>query len=169
MPPSSPFSFRQIQDVPMDLARTLATTTGDYIHDRKEIVPLIAALPWVARAEPEHLYLPQDYAFPMCTRSGIRCLASIWLSMLLCRRPDNAPELAAQLPMARLPWQLHPGFMWLSISHCSVREFFMMLWVAHTGSSHMSHENVTLRGHPRKGWGISSMQQPISRQSPQFC
>lgn len=80
----SPFRFERREDVPVDLALTLAVHSNAPYLPRGEgamdaIMALLACLPWVARAEPEQLYLPRDYLRatrlpwdPECTLSILR-------------------------------------------------------------------------------------------------
>jgi hypothetical protein len=61
LPPGSPFRFERAEDVPEDLAMTLAVNHwGDFLHDTDHLRALFLLLPWAARAEPEELYLPHE-------------------------------------------------------------------------------------------------------------
>jgi len=54
--------FERVEDVPEDLAMTLAThQLGSFLHDRDRMLALLACVPWVARAEPEQLFLPRAF------------------------------------------------------------------------------------------------------------
>ena len=65
MPKGSPHRFDRVEDVPEDLAMTLAVNIPiSFIgHDQRghALFPLFGMLPWVARAAPEDLYLPRDF------------------------------------------------------------------------------------------------------------
>jgi len=59
---TSPFAFQSPEDVPPDLARTmLANANNSFIEGEDAALPLYLVIPWVARAEPEDLYLPRAY------------------------------------------------------------------------------------------------------------
>jgi hypothetical protein len=65
LPRGAPLRFERAEDVPADLAMTLAANLPvPFIgHDKRStaLVQLFATLPWVARAAPEDLYLPRDF------------------------------------------------------------------------------------------------------------
>ena len=62
LPAGSPFRFDRAEDVPDDLAMTLATNhRAEFFNNVDAILHLAMFLPWVARAEPEQLYLPGDF------------------------------------------------------------------------------------------------------------
>lgn len=62
LPAGSPFRFERPEDVPSDLAMTLAVNHRAQFFDNTDAVLLLAmVLPWVARAEPEQLFLPRDF------------------------------------------------------------------------------------------------------------
>ena len=65
LPRGSAFRFERAEDVPADLAMTLAVNLAlpfiGHADKTKVLFPLFAMLPWVARATPEALYLPRDY------------------------------------------------------------------------------------------------------------
>ncbi|HVK65983.1 MAG TPA: SEC-C domain-containing protein [Polyangium sp.] len=61
-PPSSPYHFKDAADAPRDLARgALLLIDGSFLADHKLLPVMVMALPWLARAKPEELYLPADY------------------------------------------------------------------------------------------------------------
>lgn len=64
-PKGGEFHFERAEDVPADLARTLAVNVNipfiGHPDKRKVLFPLFSMLPWVARAAPEDLYLPRAY------------------------------------------------------------------------------------------------------------
>lgn len=65
LPRGAAFRFERPEDVPVDLAMTLAVNVRlpfiGHADKRKVLFPLFAMLPWVARAAPEDLYLPRDF------------------------------------------------------------------------------------------------------------
>jgi len=62
LPPGSPHRFARKEDVPEELAMTLAVNReAEFLHDRGEILQLYALLPWLAKAAPESLYLPRAF------------------------------------------------------------------------------------------------------------
>jgi hypothetical protein len=65
VPRGGEFHFERAEDVPADLAMTLAVNANlpfiGHADKRKALLPLFAMLPWVARAAPEDLYLPRAY------------------------------------------------------------------------------------------------------------
>jgi hypothetical protein len=62
VPEGSPFRFEREEDVPEELAMTLAVNhRGDFTQRVDYVKALFVMLPWAARAEPEQLYLPQDF------------------------------------------------------------------------------------------------------------
>lgn len=62
LPAKSPFRFDKAEDVPGDLAMTVAANVrSELFNDADAILHLALLLPWVARAEPEQLYLPADF------------------------------------------------------------------------------------------------------------
>jgi hypothetical protein len=65
MPRGEPMRFERAEDVPDDLAMTLAVNIPiPFIghHEKADaFLPLFGALPWVARAAPENLYLPREF------------------------------------------------------------------------------------------------------------
>ncbi|MDC3955134.1 SEC-C domain-containing protein [Polyangium jinanense] len=61
-PSSSPYHFKDAADVPRDLARAaLLLIDGCYVAEQELLPVMVMALPWLARAKPEELYLPADY------------------------------------------------------------------------------------------------------------
>ena len=69
--PGNAFRFERAEDVPADLAMTLAVNVAlpfiGHAEKREALFPLFAMLPWVARAAPEDLYLPREYIKAMHT------------------------------------------------------------------------------------------------------
>ncbi len=65
LPRGNAFRFERAEDIPADLAMTLAVNVSlPFIghEDKREVLfPLFSMLPWVARAAPEDLYLPREY------------------------------------------------------------------------------------------------------------
>jgi hypothetical protein len=62
VPKDSRFRFERPEDVPEDLAMTLAVNVGwSFLDDATALAHMIACLPWIARAAPESLYLPGDF------------------------------------------------------------------------------------------------------------
>jgi SEC-C motif-containing protein len=65
LPRGNAFRFERAEDVPADLAMTLAVNVSlpfiGHADKRKVLFPLFSMLPWVARAAPEQLYLPREY------------------------------------------------------------------------------------------------------------
>jgi hypothetical protein len=65
LPRGAAFRFERAEDVPADLAMTLAVNVAlpfiGHADKTKALFPLFAMLPWVARAAPEDLYLPREY------------------------------------------------------------------------------------------------------------
>ncbi|HSO00588.1 MAG TPA: SEC-C metal-binding domain-containing protein [Candidatus Nanopelagicales bacterium] len=62
LPPGSPYAFRRAEDVPEDLARTLAVCAPhDFVEHRSTLIYLFAYLPWLSRASTGDLYLPRDF------------------------------------------------------------------------------------------------------------
>jgi hypothetical protein len=65
LPRGSPFRFERREDVPAELAMTAAVNMPvsfiGGVNDTVALLPLFGMLPWVARAEPEDLYLPRDF------------------------------------------------------------------------------------------------------------
>jgi len=62
LPKGSPYAFEREEDVPQDLALTLAANSdSDYLTHAKAHYPLFVMVPWVARASAEALYLPRDF------------------------------------------------------------------------------------------------------------
>ncbi len=62
LPRGSPFRFERVEDVPEDLAMTLAVNNEcDFLDAGVTLPVMLACLPWVARAAPEQLYLPRDF------------------------------------------------------------------------------------------------------------
>jgi len=58
LPRSSPFRFAQLEDVPVDLARTAAVNAEmDFLKNGKRLSDLLSALPWAVNAPAEALYL----------------------------------------------------------------------------------------------------------------
>jgi hypothetical protein len=61
LPAGSPFRFDRAEDVPGDLAMTVAANhRAEFFNNADTILHLALFLPWVARAEPEQLYLPGE-------------------------------------------------------------------------------------------------------------
>lgn len=61
---SGPYRFEKTEDVPDDLARTLAVNIQPPFLNKDSpfaFTLLLTYMPWVARAAPEQLYLPADY------------------------------------------------------------------------------------------------------------
>jgi len=62
LPESFPFRYAREEDVPEELAMTLAVNhPGDLVSDPVAPLFLAAMIPWLARASAEELYLPADY------------------------------------------------------------------------------------------------------------
>jgi hypothetical protein len=65
------YRFERPQDVPEELAMTLATYLCDgFISASDKLMLLVLSLPWVARAAPEQFFLPRDFlrvTFPRWT------------------------------------------------------------------------------------------------------
>nr|AYM54098.1 hypothetical protein [Byssovorax cruenta] len=62
LPLGSPFRFERAEDVPEELAMTLAVNNEcDFLDAGVTLPVMLACLPWVARAAPEQLYLPRDF------------------------------------------------------------------------------------------------------------
>ncbi|UQA55181.1 YecA family protein [Polyangium aurulentum] len=54
--------FTREEDVPEDIAMTLATHQfGSFLHSPEAKLCMLACVPWVARAEPEQLFLPRAF------------------------------------------------------------------------------------------------------------
>jgi len=62
LPRGSPFRFERAEDIPEDLAMSMAVNNeGGFLGETEMLIPLFTSLPWVARAAPEQLYLPADF------------------------------------------------------------------------------------------------------------
>jgi len=62
LPASSPFRFARPEDVPEDLAMTLAVGANQrFMGDMAAVGRLIVSLPWLAKAPPESLFAPADF------------------------------------------------------------------------------------------------------------
>lgn len=97
LPESDPLRFERHEDVPEDLALCAAANLPiDFATNGEGMMTLFAMLPWVARAAPEHLYLP---------RAAIRATTCRWLPEYALqhlrlhrdhygtrKRPVNKPE-----------------------------------------------------------------------------
>src|SRR5262249_54825201 len=72
--------FERAEDVPQDLAMTLAVNVdGSFLElplDKAMLI-VFGMVPWVARADPEALYLPRD---------AVRVLRTPWTPEATCRR-----------------------------------------------------------------------------------
>jgi hypothetical protein len=61
LPVGSAYRFTRAEDVPEELALSAAVqTTAGFLYEPRNLGGLFACLPWLARAEPESLYLPAD-------------------------------------------------------------------------------------------------------------
>lgn len=94
LPPGAPYRFDRAEDVPEELALCAAVNIPfDFLSKSSYSTSLFAALPWIARAAPEQLYLP---------RAAIRAKALPWapedtLSLLRSHR-DNPIRRAKSRP-----------------------------------------------------------------------
>ena len=62
LPASSPFRFARPEDVPEDLAMTLAVNANQrFMGDITAAARLLFSLPWLAKAPPESLFAPADF------------------------------------------------------------------------------------------------------------
>ncbi|MRG95131.1 YecA family protein [Polyangium spumosum] len=62
LPPTSPYHFKEIEDVPPEIAyRVLLLDGTDFVNHREAIVPMTYALQWLSHATADDLYLPADY------------------------------------------------------------------------------------------------------------
>ena len=62
LPPGSAHRYDRAEDVPDDLAfGILAAHRGTFLSEHDHAVTLATCLPWLARAEPEQLYLPRAF------------------------------------------------------------------------------------------------------------
>jgi hypothetical protein len=62
LPASSPFRFTRPEDVPEDLAMTLAVNANQrFMGDIAAAARLLFSLPWLAKAPPESLFAPADF------------------------------------------------------------------------------------------------------------
>jgi hypothetical protein len=62
LPASSSFRFARPEDVPEDLAMTMAVSSSEgFLKDLTSVAPLIFALPWLAKAPPESFFAPADF------------------------------------------------------------------------------------------------------------
>jgi uncharacterized protein YchJ len=62
LPKGAPFRFERGEDVPEQLAMTMAANADvGFLDDVRMLLPLVTPLPWVSRATPEQLYLPADF------------------------------------------------------------------------------------------------------------
>ena len=62
LPAGADFRFQREEDVPEDLAMTLATySRASFITSGDAVAALLLFVPWVARAEPEQLFLPKAF------------------------------------------------------------------------------------------------------------
>jgi len=60
LPPGAPYRFERIEDVPEELALCAAINVPlDFMGNVESAFNMFVALPWVARATPEQLYLPR--------------------------------------------------------------------------------------------------------------
>lgn len=65
-PPGHPHRYERREDVPEALALSLVVNTRHrFLDDMKQVMPLFFALPWLARAKLEDLYLPHDFIAPL--------------------------------------------------------------------------------------------------------
>lgn len=81
LPVGSNHRFTRVEDVPLDIALALgASWDADFLGKLGNIKHLILALPWIADAAPEQLYLPADFLRvhhrPWTPERTIRLLAS---------------------------------------------------------------------------------------------
>ena len=95
LPPGAPYRFERREDVPVDLALCAAVNAPfNFLSDPDSGFEMFAALPWVARATPEQLYLP---------RAAIRAMARPWVPedtlLLLRAHRDNPVHLAKRRPV----------------------------------------------------------------------
>ena len=61
-PPDSPYQFKNLEDVPRDLALAiLAGREGDWVTSSDEVMMCVISMVALAREPPEMLYLPRDY------------------------------------------------------------------------------------------------------------
>jgi hypothetical protein len=94
MPTGARYRFDRVEDVPEELALTVAAQSrSEYLYAPRAFAGLFAYLPWLAHAEPERLYLPAEL---------LRAVHAAWapedtLSLLRSQlerapRPGPAPE-----------------------------------------------------------------------------
>ncbi len=61
-PPKSPYHFNVVADVPRDIRRGVVLLLDSSFQTEQRLIPeMILAVPWLAMAKPEELYLPSDY------------------------------------------------------------------------------------------------------------
>ena len=68
LPAGHRYRFTRPEEVPDSLALPLAIARGAcFLEDLRETLPLFMALPWMARAKAEDLYMPRDYVRELYT------------------------------------------------------------------------------------------------------
>lgn len=61
LPPGAPLRFEREEDVPEDLAMSMAVCDGTaFLSEPAALKTMFASLPWLSRAAPESLYLPRE-------------------------------------------------------------------------------------------------------------
>ncbi|MDI1429761.1 YecA family protein [Polyangium sorediatum] len=62
LPPTSAYHFKEIEEVPPEIAyRTLLLDATDFVNHREVFPTMTLALQWLSHATPDDLYLPADY------------------------------------------------------------------------------------------------------------